>query len=255
MYEINQSQAFSDKQLHSQGKKFKINKEKLIKFLPYIVLIALAAMTAFLGYSYYDLKKGYDPQTAEFKEITENIKTLINISEDEEVRVAKITDLEKLKEQNEQFYKDAKNGQYLVVLPESQRVLIYDTESKKIVNFSSYNIQVELIPEDQIEATEKPLTIEIRVDGQAEAGIGEGIKSGLEKLSTNYKVLAVNKTTNSYEGIKLILLKQAAKPKMSQNIIAHVGTNEIAEIMPENEANSSADVVIFIGADGKANGQ
>ena len=74
-------------------------------------------------------------------------------------------------------------------------------------------------------------------------------------MSTNYKVLAVNKTTNSYEGIKLILLKQAAKPKMSQNIIAHVGTNEIAEIMPENEANSSADVVIFIGADVKANGQ
>ena len=139
-------------------------KGTILKVVPIIFVLALAGVAGFLGYKYYDLKQGYDPQTAEFKVVTEEVKALINISDDEEVRVAKITNIEELKGQNAAFYKNAKNGQYLIVMPESQRVLVYDQETGKIVNFSSYNITVDLIDEAKISDSEKPLTIEVRAE-------------------------------------------------------------------------------------------
>jgi|GEM_PF-5479258 len=225
--------------------------QKIVKFAPIVLILILGGLSAVLGYEYYNLKQDYDPQATEFQEIIDETKALIKIADDEEVRVAKITNIEELKTQNEQFYKNASNDQYLVVLPETQRVLIYDNIEKKIVNFSSYNITVDLIPEDEIAETEKPLDIEIRTQSDVEDGVVDEIISQLTALSANYNVSTTSTTNNEYVGLTLILLNRETKPGMSQNITAHVGTNAIAEIMPEGEPDSQADVVLFIGSDVK----
>lgn len=226
-----------------------VSRARVLKFFPYIMITALTIAAVFLGINYYQLREDYNAESEEYDEITDAVKTFINIDDEEEVRVAKITDVEQLREQNPQFYNEAKNGQYLVVLPETQRVLIYDKETGKIVNFSSYNIEVDVIPESQISDSEKPLTIEIRVSKDSIQGVGAEVESQLEELSSNYQIIKQSTTLNSYRGITLVLLKNASKPSMSQNITAHVGTTSISEKLPDGEEGSTADVVIIIGSD------
>jgi hypothetical protein len=253
MYHSQETSTFTGiKKTGIQKRKYP-SRKTLIKILPILLIVLLAVGTIFLGYSYFNLKKGYDPQTAEFKEVATSVKSLINVSDSEELRVAKITEIDKLKAENAQFYKDAKNGQYLVVLATSQRVLIYDKGKNKIVNFSTYNIQAELLDETKIAQSEKPLNIEIRTSKGAESGIEKVIANQIKALSVNYSVVKYSATEKEYSGLGVVLLNSTNKPNMSQNFVVHVGTDSISEKLPDGEVGSNADVVLFIGKDVKSN--
>jgi len=219
------------------------------------LLVAFLAVLV-LGFLYFktaqeneELRNSLPDNTSveEYNEIVTNIKSLVEIGPDEKINVARIDNPEVLQTQNAKFYAEVKAGQYLVVLPNSQRVLIYDKDLNKIVNFSSYTIKVEIIPEEEIPDSEKPLTIEIRYTADVTAETLDQVKTALQEASNNYIIEVLTQTTNSYEGLTIVLLNREAKPMMSQNIIAHSGTNSIAETLPEGEEASTADVVLILG--------
>jgi hypothetical protein len=222
-----------------------------------VFTLALVAVTGAGGYLYYTKDqevRHLKEQVAgvqtdqEYQLILNNVKKITNIPEDETVRVALVDDPETLKTQNAKFYADVKKGQYLIIMPKSQRVLIYDKDLNKITNFSSYSIKVDLIPEADIPASEKPLTIEIRYQVGVDQKTIDQIKQTLTKASANYKIIATAQTAKSnYEGLTLVLLNKTNKPKLSQNIMAHTGTSSIGDKMPDGEAASTADAVIIVG--------
>lgn len=192
---------------------------------------------------------GANSSSAEYNEMVSKIRKLVAIPEDEKVNIARIDNADTLKQQNPDFYKDVKQGHYLVVMPSSQRVLIYDKEQNRIVNFSSYSIKVEIVPEKDIDPAEKPLTIEIRATSFADQAKVAQLTDALKKTSPNYKVTVVKNSDKNpdFKGIQVVLLNRQRKPKMSQNIIAHVGSNNIIEKLPEGESSSNADVVLIVG--------
>lgn len=212
-----------------------------------ILISALSVTTVVLYFMYADLKDETDPNQRDFNEVTTNVKQLVNVEEDEKINVARIDNIETLKAENANFYKNAQNGQYLVVFPKSQRVVIYDKTENRIVNFSTYSIKVDVIPEDQIENSEKPLTIEIRYASGVSEQTVENVKKALESASTNYSITSTIQTDTSFKGLTVVLLNREAKPKMSQNLIAHSGTNSITETLPDGEQPSDADAVILLG--------
>lgn len=227
-------------------------KNLLVKFgvRNFILVLLIAALTitsAVLYLMYRDLKNETDPDQKAFNTVITNVKELVNIEGDEKINVARIDNIETLRTQNTNFYKNAENGQYLVVLPKSQRVVIYDMETDRIVNFSTYSIKVDVIPEDQIDASEKPLTIELRYAPNVTEQSVENVKKALETASQNYEVMATTQTDSNLTGLTVVLLNREEKPKMSQNLIAHSGTNSITENLPEGEAPSDADAVILLG--------
>lgn len=185
----------------------------------------------------------------EYTEIITEIRGLVNLPEDEKINVARIDNPETLKQQNPEFYVNAKNGQYLAVMPSSQRVLIYDREARKIVNFSSYSIRVELIPEKDIPESEKPLRIEIRATSFADAEKVKTLQSALKSASKFYQITQVKNSdlNKEFKGMQVVLLNRTGKPKLSQNIVAHIGSNNVLEKLPEGETSSNADVVVIVG--------
>ncbi|MDQ6985397.1 MAG: hypothetical protein Q9M91_05640 [Candidatus Dojkabacteria bacterium] len=253
---------------HTSPSKNSSNKIKNISLGASALLLAVIA--GVLGYLYVDatneqkdteeklqqletqLKAAGGTSDGQAQVIVDSLKSVIEIGEDEQVNLQPITDsnIEELRAQDPAFYEKAQAGQYLVVLPTSQRVVLYDFNKTKVVNFSSYTIRVELIPEEEIPAEEKPLNIEIRYSSAVtEEAIGQ-LTDALVQLSPNYNVVSTAKlASDDYNGFSLVLLSQEDKPGMSQNIVAHVGTNRISSDMPEGEAPATAgtDAVIIVG--------
>lgn len=222
-----------------------------------VAIIVLLLAVAVLGYLYFDSKseniklkkneQNIEQTSEEYKEITALVGDLVDLAEDENLNIARVDDPKVLIQQNQEFYKDVKEGHYLVVMPKSQRILIFDKEKNKIVNFSSYSIKVELIPEDNIPASEKPLNIEIRHTGTVDQQTIERVEQVLREASQSYNIVGISQTNVNHTGFSIVLLNRQNKPNMSQNIIAHSGTNTIHETLPAGEASTNADVVLLIG--------
>lgn len=93
------------------------------------ILAAWAGATAWLGWSYYQTQQNIEKNDA--KMIVSKLQKLMQ-TPPEEPLVATITDVEKLK-QNEPFYKNASNGDKVVIWKE--KAVIYRQEANKIVDF------------------------------------------------------------------------------------------------------------------------
>jgi len=227
----------------------KKNKQLFSKsFLLLVTLILLLATgVGFLGYKYYTLEKEYKSTSEKkFEEVSNSVKKLMNIDESEEMRVAEINNIDELKAQDEKFYKEARNGHFLIVLAESQRVLIYDKELNRIVNFSNYTIAVDPIPEDKIPESEKPLNIEIRAEESiTDAQIIE-VEEAINNLGANYEVIGSTRTTIDYTEGNIFVLNQQNKPNLSQNIIAYLKASGAKTQLPDGEKSTNADVVILL---------
>lgn len=222
-----------------------------------IVLIVLLflALAGGGGYLYYlkdkevqELRASGGYTLGEYTDIITQVKKLIIIPDDETPQVAVIDDPAKLQATDAKFYANAQKGQYLIILPKSQKAIIYDKATNKIINFSLYSIKYDLIPDGQIPEAEKPLSIEIRYVDSVSMDTVNTVSENLKKASTFYKVLPAVKATNTdYTGLNVYLLNQKNKPNLSQNILAHTGTSQIVTALPAGEAESTADVVIILG--------
>ncbi len=120
-------------------------KPKKSKVLLIIVLILLffviGAVGGYFGYEYLTSQKVYeklkDPeyisylQEQQTEEILENLGSIILLP-DEEPTMATLLDIEELKKENPEFYKDAQKGDYLVIY--SEKAIIYREEENKVIN-------------------------------------------------------------------------------------------------------------------------
>lgn len=69
----------------------------------------------------------------EKNQLMNDIKKLIKLPDGEEPTIVSITDVDKLKEKHD-FFKDAKNGNVLLIYANAKKAIIYDKEAKQIVN-------------------------------------------------------------------------------------------------------------------------
>lgn len=183
------------------------------------------------------------------QEIFNALGKLIQLDEDEQVNIQEVTtqNIEAIRSQDPIFYADLSVGNYVVYIPQDQKVLIFDYAGNKLVNFSNYTIQP--IPEDQIAETEKPLNIELRYVGSVSEEVKTNVKDAMTQLSQNYNIVSeLDTASDDYEGLSVVLLNQEEKPNMSFNLLAQVRGTVLQEL-PEGEAEVSegVDAVVIIG--------
>lgn len=139
-----------------------MDKKKLLT----VVLVVALAVLAFVNYTKrvelaMELKKlsvqmeqlqgGNNPENVEeAKRIIEKVRQHIDIPTDVEPTVATIVDVEALKARNE-FYKNAKNGDNLIVTP--TRAILYDVERDMIIDVVPVQLQP---PADQAASSSAP---------------------------------------------------------------------------------------------------
>ncbi len=113
----------------------------ILAYVNYMKRVQLATELKKLTVQMEQLQTGNDPQNvAAAKEIVEKVRKHIIVPNDVEPTVATIVDVETLKARNE-FYKDAKNGDNLIVTP--TRAILYDPNRDIILDV----VPVQLTPQ------------------------------------------------------------------------------------------------------------
>lgn len=130
------------------------------RFLSVLLVVALAIF-AFVNFRKRvelasELKKlsvqmeqlqGNNPQAAaEAKAIVERVKKHISILGDVEPTVATIVDVETLRARNE-FYKNAKNGDHLVITP--TRAILYNPDTDRVIDVVPVQLEPNVPPAEQ----------------------------------------------------------------------------------------------------------
>lgn len=230
----------------------KISKDFLLIFIISVLLISLIA----LGYAYISLagirETTPNNQSGDIEtEVVQSLDSLLVIDESEDISVVRIENPDALREQSELFYRNAEVGQYLVVLENTQKILIYDREDNIIVNFSTFNINPDLIPDEDIPSSEKPLRVEIRYSKEVTDSQLEYLQEDISRMSDHYEITKISETDLEYIGYNLVILDKDAKPNLTSNfknqLFSSPGRKEELNILPDGESDSDADVILIVG--------
>lgn len=109
-------------------------------FVPMLVL-ALLGTSLYFYYQYQRLAKSPASSQVQAEEesakVVKAVGKLMLLPTDETPTVATITDIDKLKDQP--FFKNAKNGEKVLIYPNLKQVIIYDPEANLIINVGTVN--------------------------------------------------------------------------------------------------------------------
>lgn len=211
------------------------------------MILALAG-SGFLYYQYQktakELKKVKSqvtttqdvPKPDEVKKLVAEVAKVARLPENETPSIATITDASKLKDQA--FFKDAKNGDILLVFNSSGKAVLYDPKEKKVVDITtlsttpSFNQQFKLT---------------IR-NGTKTSGLAGKLEEELKKALGVVNVVAKeNAGKETYEKTIVIVINQAAK-EFAANVAKAINA-QIADMPADEPKPKDVDILIIIGKD------
>jgi len=209
----------------------------------FLVLIAIIAIT---GYMYYQtrqqLKRLSTPEgqravaQQEVKDIVGRLGKLTLLPSEDPV-IATILDAKYLATQSA-FYKDAQNGDKVVVYPKAQKAFIYSVDRNIIVNAGPLVI-------DQNQAQQQQVKIEIR-NGTTSTGAGVNLKQQL--IAQGLNVTSVGDALDKTYPQTMVIANNANISKDSIAQFAQKIGAVVQTQLPPGEPTSKADIVIIIGA-------
>ncbi len=126
-------------------------------FFIVVVFTIGAVVTAFAITKYpkyLGLSKGQAQAQAEVDVLISDVGKLLALPDDEKPTVATITDVEKLKEQT--FFKNAMNGDKVLIYTKAKKAILYRPSDKKVVEVGAVNIN----QQPRVEQTPLPLPLE-----------------------------------------------------------------------------------------------
>lgn len=102
-----------------------------------VVLLILALVGGYLSYNFYskyqNLKKNPGAATQEeTKTLTDAVGKLIELPKDETPTVATVLDKDKLKDQT--FFKNAENGDKVLVYVNAKKAILYRASTNKVID-------------------------------------------------------------------------------------------------------------------------
>ena len=220
--------------------------------LPILLILALGGF----AWSYFSYTKAQKQLSAltdpnirnelnqeQTKALLAKIGQLLVLPQNEEPVVATIQDVEVLAS-TQDFYKDAENGQKLVVYSAARKAIIYDEAKNKLVNVGPLVVT-------NAEGQAAP----IRVDGRITLDIRNGSNQkdkGIvirDQLASEAAFLIQNlgKAANTNYGATVVVdLSGGAKSEQVKKLTDILGV-ATTDKLPEGERPTSAEVVVIVG--------
>ncbi len=132
---------------------FKEKKEssKIKTLILTIVIIVMFILGVGAGYLVYNRlvekedNNSKDINQQQVEEILDELEEVILLPEGESPTVAFLYDIEELKKENGEFYKDAQEGDLVIIY--SDKAIIYRRENKKVINVAPVFIETENLSE------------------------------------------------------------------------------------------------------------
>lgn len=222
----------------------------LAKVLPVFVIVALIGLGA-AGYFYLQYQKTNkelqtiktDPSTvraaaeAEAKKLIDEVASLIALPEGEDPTVATITDIEKLKDQP--FFKNAKNGDKVLIFTQAKKVILYDPAAKKIIDVAPVNIGTG--------SAQQAVKIVLR-NGTNVPGLTTKAEADVKKSLANANVITKeNAGKSDYKTTLVVALNDNFKDeaeKLAKDLGVSIGD------LPEGESKpNEGDILVILGED------
>ena len=221
-----------------------------------LIFLVLIGSVAALGYFYYQTRQevrrlssiaGFDELAKrEVEQVVEALGKLA-VLPDEEPIVATVTDKEALLKQSD-FYKNAENGDRIIVYPNAKVAYIYSPAKNKIVNVGPFivdNGQQSVEATQAFESTPQVVSVEVR-NGTEDPGLAGNIGS---QIGTNI------------EDVEIVKVAGAGKTDYISSLVVDLSggefadkLKEIAELiggqvgsLPEGETSSDADILVIVG--------
>jgi uncharacterized protein YneF (UPF0154 family) len=219
----------------------KKNKTTAIIILVFVCLL-LCISSGFFFYQYWKLQKQVNTKQItqeEVKKITGQVGRLMLLPTNETPTIATITDITKLNGQV--FFKNAHNGDKVLIYSNNREAILYNPQKNIIVNVAPVNF----------EGTQPAQTGVARIsirNGTTVQGLAAKIQSDLEKAFPGINIISTDQSKHTdYDKTIVVPLSDAAKNASSdiaKNLNALTGPLPSIESKPDG-----VDILIILGKD------
>lgn len=222
-------------------KKTKTSKKVAI----YLLLSLSVILFGTTSYFYYQYRKLFrNPASAQAiaqKEalgLAKDIGKLILLPKDETPTVATVTDMAKLKDQA--FFKNAADGNKVLIYPKSKLAIIYDPKANLIINVGPVSFSQQQIQQAQTRIGLRNGTNSVGLTGKVEVEI--------KKAFPEIQIISKDQSKRvDYEKTVVVVLTDEAKDMATE--IAKTLNSQVVTL-PEGENKSAeVDILIIVGKD------
>jgi len=221
------------------------------KIIPIFVILTLIGMGA-AGYFYFQFQKTSkelqtiktDPNTVqkaaqeEVKRLIMEVGKLIDLPVGEDPTVATITDIDKLKSQD--FFKNAKNGDKVIIYTNAKKAILYDPSAHKIIDVAPVNIGTPSAQVIQAKIALKNGTTTNGLTTKAEADIKKAFPEAVVVSKDNAK-------KTDYEKSVVVVINESAKDAAAN--LAKTLNLTIGDLPSGEDKAKDADILIILGKD------
>ncbi len=140
----------------------KVSENKSQSVLLIVLIVFLISVSITIGVTTYVIKKkpeilglskGTQAIQAETEKLLAEVGKLISLPNDEKPTIATVSDVEKVK--NQPFFKNAKNGDKVIIYTNAKKAILYRPSEKKIVEVGAVNINQQT-KEDETQVESSP---------------------------------------------------------------------------------------------------
>lgn len=212
-----------------------------------LIIISLLSLGSG-GYFYYQYQKKTALQTnpeaiqkaaqEETKRWVEEVGKVAVLPSDETPTIATVSDINKLKDQP--FFKNAENGDKVLLYTKAKKAYLYDPNLHKIVDIGPINIGTQANPASSAK-------IAIR-NGTDIAGLASNAETDIEKAFPGSNVVSKEqaKKTNYDKTIVVAFNDQA---KSSAEILAKFFNTSVGSLPAGEDKPEGADILVILGKD------
>lgn len=220
------------------------SKSKVLIVVGVVVIALLAAAAGFFFYQYMNLKQNPNAVSQETtKRIVQKVSQLYALPKDEEPTIAEVKDKDKLKEQA--FFKDASNGDYILIYTKTKIALLYREKENKLMNVGPIAISDQ---DAQNGATTPASKAKVKViNGTTKAGAAATAGSTLTTKLPNDVIVdtgygdAKSKTLKQTIVVAINSAQAAAAQKVAEALGGKVGE------LPAGETRPDTDILVIVG--------
>lgn len=228
----------------------------LINTVAILLLVGALATAGYFYMKYRTLSKGTGAGTAAAaREISDTIKKvgkLIQLPSGESPTFATVTDVEKLKSQA--FFKNAKNGDKVLIYQKALKAILYRPSEDKIIDVGPIKLQDKgKVAGTSTETTKKVTPVQEKTgpvtaalyNGSNIAGITASVEAQLKDKFPNVNV--VSRAPAGTTGYKFTLIVDitGGHTTLAQTMAKQLGGR--ISSLPKQEATPSADLLIIVG--------
>lgn len=221
------------------------------------VLILVGAVAA-AGYFYYQYKvvlsqKSSTRVAAEVEKTIKAVGNLMVLPKGESPTLATVTDVEKLRTQD--FFKNAQNGDKVLIYQKALKAILYRPSTNKIVDVGPVKLEQKgtvagtsttqkPTPASGQKQTSSPVSVAL-YNGSTISGVTATVEAKLKDNFPNVTVVARQSASRfDYSGI-LVVDTKGTNTSAAEDLAAFLGGKVGAK--PVDEATPSADLLILIG--------